>query len=114
MTIKKGIPFILLFLLCRTHLNGQTPLDPLFSDQKPLDMSIKISISSIKDAKKDSIYLTHKLYYRPSPGLYDSLQVDLKGRGNFRFRECYFPPLWIKIKSKDANGTVFDHEVAGS
>ena len=107
MIIKKGIPFIL-FLLCRAQLNGQTLTDPLFSEQVPLEMSLKISISSIKDAKKDSIYLTHKLYYRPSPGTYDSMNVDLKGRGNFRFRECYFPPLWIKIKSKDAKGTVFE------
>jgi hypothetical protein len=108
MTIKKGVPFILLLILCRGHLNGQAPGDPLFSEQTPLDMSLKISISSIKDAKKDSIYLTHKLYYRPSSGSYDSLHVDLKGRGNFRFRECYFPPLWIRIKSKDAKGTVFE------
>jgi len=108
MTIKKGIPFLLLFILCREHLNGQSPEDPLFRDQMPLDMSLKISINKIKDAKKDSIYITHKLYYRKSPGRYDSLDVDLKGRGNFRFRECYFPPLWIRIKSKDAKGTVFE------
>ncbi|HET7002892.1 MAG TPA: hypothetical protein VFI33_16315 [Puia sp.] len=108
MTIKKGVPFILLILLCRGHLYAQAPEDPLFSEQTPLDMSLKISISSIRDAKKDSVYLTHTLYYRASAGSYDSLHVDLKGRGNFRYRECYFPPLWIRIKSKDAKGTVFE------
>ena len=108
MTLKNSIPFLLFFILGREHLIGQTPADTLFSEQKPLDMSLKISISKIKDAKKDSIYLTHKLYYRQSPGPYDSIKVDLKGRGNFRFRECYFPPLWIRIKSKDAKGTVFE------
>jgi|SRR5579863_695580 len=108
MTFKRGIPFLLMFVFCMKQLSGQTPGDALFSEQKPLDMSLKISISRIKDAKKDSVYLTHKLYYRSSPGPYDSLSVDLKGRGNFRYRECYFPPLWIKIKSKDAKGTVFE------
>jgi len=108
MNIKKCVPCILLFILYREHLHGQTPADSLFSDQNPLDMSLTISISKIKDTKKDSVYLTHKLYFRQSPGPYDSLQVDLKGRGNFRFRECYFPPLWIKIKSKDAKGTMFE------
>ena len=108
MNIKNGIPFLLLFILCREHLHGQTPADSLFSEQMPLEMALKISISKIKDAKKDSIYLSHRLYYRQSPGPYDSITVDLKGRGNFRYRECYFPPLWIKIKSKDAKGTVFE------
>jgi len=108
MNIKKCVPCILLLILYREHLHGQTQADSLFSDQNPLDMSLTISISKIKDTKKDSVYLTHKLYFRQSPGPYDSLQVDLKGRGNFRFRECYFPPLWIKIKSKDAKGTMFE------
>lgn len=108
MTIKKGIPFFLFFIFLGGHLDCQTPADPLFSEQKPLDLSLKISISSIKDAKKDSVYLTNTLYYRPSSGTYDSIKVDLKGRGNFRFRECYFPPLWIRIKNKDAKGTVFE------
>jgi hypothetical protein len=107
MTVRKVIAFFLFLMLYREPLNGQTLEDSLFNTPMPLDISLKISINNIKDSKKDSIYLSHKLYYRQSPGPYDSLTVDLKGRGNFRFRECYFPPLWIKIKSSDAKGTVF-------
>jgi hypothetical protein len=32
----------------------------------------------------------------------------LKGRGNFRLRECYFPPLWIKIKKSESKGILFE------
>jgi hypothetical protein len=107
MIIKKAI-LLIPFLMCnRECLKGQTQADSLFGVISPLDIALKISISSIKDSKSDSVYLTHTLYYRTSPGPYDSMNVDLKGRGNFRFRECYFPPLWIKIKSADAKGTVF-------
>jgi len=108
MVFRKCITLILFVLLCREHLNGQTSIDSLFSTQVPLDIALKISISEIRESKKDSIYLAHKLYYRQVPGPYDSIKVDLKGRGNFRLRECYFPPLWIKIKNADTKGTVFE------
>ena len=108
MIAKSGIPFLLVLLFLEAHLKGQIPADSLFSSRAPLDISLKISINSIKDSKKDSVYLTHMLSFRQAPGPYDSIKVDLKGRGNFRMRECYFPPLWIKIKSADAKGTVFE------
>ena len=108
MAIKEGILFILFVFICCVYSIGQTPVDPLFSTQAPLDISLKISINSIKDSKRDSIYLTHKLYYRQTSGPYDSIKVDLQGRGNFRLRECYFPPLSVKIKASDAKGTVFE------
>jgi hypothetical protein len=75
------------------------------------DNRINISIKQIKDAKKDSkdtSWFSDKLYLRNSSGSYDSIKIDLKGRGYFRLRECYFPPLWIKIKKKAAKGTVFE------
>jgi hypothetical protein len=34
--------------------------------------------------------------------------VEVRGRGNFRRKNCAFSPLKIKIKKKDANHTVFD------
>jgi len=95
-------------IFCTEHPIAQTPSDPLFSEQTPIELSLKISISSIKDAKKDSVYLTHKMLYRQPPQPYDSIHVDLKGRGNFRYRECYFPPMSVKIKSKDSKGTIFE------
>jgi hypothetical protein len=108
MTTIKSIKIILALLLCAIRLNAQVRTDSLFSTPAPLEISLKILINSIKDSKKDSVYLAHTLYYRQAPGPYDSIRVDLKGRGNFRLRECYFPPLWIKIKSADAKGTVFE------
>jgi hypothetical protein len=108
MTVRKVIICILILVFNGACVLGQTKPDSLFGDGPPLDIALKISIGAVKDSKKDSVYLSHQLYYRRSPGPYDSINVDLKGRGNFRFRECYFPPLAIKIKGADAKKTVFE------
>ncbi|HWA36023.1 MAG TPA: hypothetical protein VG737_17905, partial [Cyclobacteriaceae bacterium] len=42
-----------------------------------------------------------------APGTWDSIRVKARTRGNFRLRTCYFPPLRIKIKEKDAAHTLF-------
>lgn len=38
---------------------------------------------------------------------WDTLEVKLRKRGNFRLQNCYFAPLKIKIKKSIAKGTIF-------
>jgi len=108
MTGKSKIFLIFIFMLEFDHLFGQAATDPLFNSQKPLNIAFKISIDKIRNSKRDSIYISHKLYYGNDTGRFDSIDVDIKSRGNFRLKECYFPPLWIKIKRDNAKGTVFE------
>jgi hypothetical protein len=90
------------------HLFGQTITDPLFKSQKPLNIAFRISIDNIRNTKRDSIYISHKLYYGNDSGHFDSIDVNMKSRGNFRLKECYFPPLLIKIERDNTKGTVFE------
>jgi len=87
---------------------GQTQVGSLFNIQTPLDIGISMSIKEVKQTKEDSTYISHKLYYKTDSGINDSMKIDLKSRGNFRLRECYFPPLWIKIKKDQTKGTLFE------
>jgi len=108
MPIKYKIFLIFIFIMGTCHLLGQTPTDSLFTSQKPLGIALRISINSVRDSKKDSTYISHKLFYKNDSGQFDSMDVSIKGRGNYRLKECYFPPLWIKIKMENAKGTVFE------
>src|SRR3954468_7428726 len=74
---------------------AQTKVDSLFNLQNPLDIGLSMSIKQVRKSKEDTLYLSHKLYYRNSSGIYDSIKIGLKGRGNFRLQQCYFPPLSI-------------------
>ena len=105
---KKAIAVIVVFVCGMLQGFAQPEADSLFSSEAPLDIRLNISVNQVKDSKKDTSWLSDKLYYRNSSGSYDSIKIDLKGRGHYRLNECYFPPLWIKIKKKAARGTPFE------
>jgi hypothetical protein len=106
--ILKTVFVICVFACSILQAFGQMQTDALFSIQTPLDVAITMSIREVQKSKEDSSWLSHKLYYKNASGLNDSIKVDLKGRGNFRLRECYIPPLWIKIKKSESKGTLFE------
>ena len=59
---------------------------------------MRVSIQDVKKNSKDTAYTMESLHYKTSDGIMDSIQIGIRGRGNFRYQECYFPPLKIKIK----------------
>jgi len=99
---------VAIFLLFSAHLFGQLDSDILFNTKNPLDIKLRLSVKEVRKSREDTLYISHKLYYRNSSGIFDSIKVGLKGRGNSRLQICYFPPLWVKIQKKDAKGTVFE------
>src|SRR5688572_29876505 len=108
--IKNAITVTGIFICGILQGFAQPEADSLFSSPTPLDIRINISIRQLKDAKeaKDTSWVSDKLYYRNSSGSYDSIKIDLKGRGHYRLTQCYFPPLWVKIKKKAAKATPFE------
>ncbi|PWT70695.1 MAG: hypothetical protein C5B59_20035 [Bacteroidetes bacterium] len=104
----KKIELVILLLALIIQLDAQTGKDPLFDDQRPLNIALTVTNKELKKAKEDSVYIGHMLFYKDAEGNADSVKVGLKGRGNFRLNQCYFIPLKIKIKKKDAKGTLFE------
>src|ERR1700759_1686690 len=99
---------IIAFLSFVCHGLSQANGDSLFDTPAPLHIAFTMSIKQVGGSKEDTTYLAHTFYYYDAAGNKDSLPVGLKARGNYRLRECYFPPLTIKIPKKDAKNTVFE------
>ena len=99
---------IILFICISTSSPAQEKEDKLFKDNQPLDIALKVSIKEVKDNTGDTIYIGNQLNYRNSKGTFDSVKAELKARGKFRLKECYFPPLRIKLQKADIQGTVFE------
>jgi len=99
---------VFLFVCTSTHLPAQEKENKLFKDNQPLDIALKVSIKEVKDNTGDTVYSANQLFYRNSKGSFDSVKADLKARGKFRLKECYFPPLRIKMEKADIQGTVFE------
>jgi hypothetical protein len=79
--------------------------DKLFSESYPLHLKIQMSIKEIGTNKEKASYSSHQLYRQQDDGHLDSIKIGLKARGNYRLANCYFPPLWMKIPTKEAKGT---------
>ena len=107
-SFKKKMKVSVSLLLFTLNLSAQNSADSLFNSQSPLRIALSISLKEVEKSKKDSIYLKQNLLYQNSRNTWDSVQVGIRERGNFRSRECYFPPLWIKIKTKNGEGTIFE------
>jgi len=79
----------------------------LFKDQKILPLKLVYSNRDVKKKTNDSTYIITDLSYQNEAGTWNSLEVELRGRGFNRLKNCYFPPIKIKIKKSNAKGTIF-------
>ncbi len=98
---------LFLLLLVPGFLIGQkNEVTELFSKEEPLDIKLSISVKGIKAITNDTIYTAAMMHFKNGDS-WDSIPVSVRARGNFRRKECLYPPLKIKIKKDDAKGTVF-------
>ena len=96
----KNLPCIIAISFFPLLAFTQSGNDSLFDIQSPLNIALSLSIKHVAASKDDTSYLAHTLYYNNSSGIKDSIYIGLKARGNYRLKECYFPPLWIKMEKK--------------
>lgn len=81
----------------------------LFSEDTPINIRLNISIREVRRETNDTTYMEDMyLHYEKEPSNWDSIKVEIRTRGDFRLRECFFPPLRVKIKKDDAKGTLFE------
>lgn len=90
--------------------SSKTPSD-VFLEQDILPLKLSYSIKDIKKETNDSTYIDSNLDYQLKDGSWQTLPVNLRGRGNNRLKNCYFPPIKVKIKKSDSKHTPFeDHK----
>ena len=80
----------------------------LFQSEEVLPLRLSYSNKEIRTYTNDSTYIPTELSYRQEDGSWDTLDIQLRGRGNFRRNNCYFPPLKLKIAQSVSAGTLFE------
>jgi hypothetical protein len=83
-------------------------LCPLFCSEQELPIKLAYSIKDLKKDTNDSTYLKTPLSYQDEAGAWQTIEVEIRARGNYRRAKCDFPPLKLKIKKSKAKGTVFE------
>lgn len=115
---KQVLYFLLLLFLTTTHLSNSQEVtedyefdktNPLFLSDNMLPVRFSFSIKEIKSITNDSTYMDSRMYFLDSD-TWDSLDVEIRVRGNFRLNNCYYPPLKFKIKKSERKNTIFEKD----
>ena len=101
--MKTKYAFIVLILLFNRSLAQDVPL---FQSQEPVNLRITGSVKSIKKNSNDSTFVAGKFMYQKDKE-WVTVPAEARVRGNFRLKNCYFPPLKLKFNKKDVASTVF-------
>lgn len=80
----------------------------LFKNQDQLSVKLKFSAKNLKENTNDSTYLHSEFYYLDKARGWDSLDVEIRARGNFRRNNCYYVPLRMKLNNLEIKGTLFE------
>ena len=83
-------------------------ISELFLNEEMISIGLRYSNKDIKKATNDSTYLKTFLRFEDKNQLWDSLEVSIRKRGNFRLQNCYYAPLKVKLKKKETNNTLFE------
>ena len=105
--IKQTI-FSILFLVSFT-LSAQISLssDRLYEDNFPLKIKLGYSNKQMNKKTNDSTYIKVPMEFFHDDK-WNTIEVSLRARGNFRRSQCYFPPIKMKIKKDVIENTLFD------
>ncbi len=101
---------MLFFIFLTSPVTAQScqKLD-LFENEEIFEMKLTISFKEVKKVKDKKERAPTVMYFSEEEGLWDSLDVEVRARGNFRRQRCFFPPLKIRIKKKIRKGGMFEN-----
>jgi hypothetical protein len=87
--------------------DGLLEANRLFDEIALLPVKLKYSRKVLKKETNDSTFMDSELVYQMKNGDWKTLSLKIRARGNFRRKNCYFTPLKLKIKKKEAKETIF-------
>lgn len=84
--------------------------DPLFSDQSTLEVEITAPLSTLTRNRSETEELPGAFSYQAADGKQVDLEIQVSARGNFRHRNCDFPPVTLNFRRSQVEGTLFDQQ----
>ncbi len=104
--MKKSYTLLMLLVFLSLISNGQNI--PLFQRKEAINLRITGSIKSIKKKSNDSMFVAGKFQYEQGPDQWITVSTQARVRGNYRLKNCFFPPLKLKFNKKDVVSTLFE------
>jgi hypothetical protein len=79
----------------------------LFDSKEPLVIELEFSIKQLRAETNDSTFIDSQMIFESESGQKDTVDVEIRTRGNFRLENCFYPPMRVKMKKKQAENTLF-------
>ena len=106
--------FVLFFAILTLPLAAQNTtksddsgkVTKLFRSEEIIPVKISYSNKEMKKKAGDTTFIATNFEYLDD-GEWKTIELGLRGRGNFRLENCYFPPIKVDIDKSNAKGTIF-------
>ena len=85
-------------------------VDPLFQSQAPLKVEITAPLSTLVRDRSETEYLPGGFSFKEADDTLVELDVQVRARGNFRHRNCDFPPITLNFRRSQVEGTLFEQQ----
>ena len=102
------ISYGLILILSNLFLSSFGQDVQLFQAKDPFNTRMNGSIKSIKKNSNDSTFVAGKFEYESDSGKWVEVPLQIRVRGNYRLKNCYFPPLKLKFNKKEVASTMFE------
>jgi len=84
--------------------------DPLFQDNETLNVTITGPLTSLVRERPKDDYSAAVFEYTETDGTTVKFDLDIRTRGNFRHKNCEYPPVSLNLKKSQTKGTLFDKQ----
>ena len=103
-----------ILLLCTLYFINfiniaQSQNSELFSDNLNLTAQLSFDFKDLYKNTNDSTFIKSTMVFSGNGLEKDSMTVRIRVRGNFRKKICYFKPMRLEIKKKQAENTIFEN-----
>lgn len=89
---------------------GKVAADPLFEDQSTLKVEITAPLSTLVRERPDEEEMPGTFSYQAADGTAVELDIQVRARGNFRYKFCDFPPMTLNFRRSQVEGTLFQNQ----
>ena len=103
----KNILLICLIYFFNLKIYAQSDEPKLFNDDLDLKAQLSFSFKELYKDTNDSTFIKSKMVFSGNGIDEDSITVRIRVRGNFRKKICYFKPMRLEIRKKQAENTIF-------
>jgi len=103
----KNILLICILYFFNLKIYAQNTSTELFDDDLDLKAQLSFSFKELYKDTNDSTFIKSKMVFSGNGIEEDSITVRIRVRGNFRKKICYFKPMRLEIRKKQAENTIF-------